>query len=81
MTLILPRRKFLVGLAAGLIAAPAIVRAGSLMAIRPERRLTQEQIDLLVRPPLVLPPQENVMLRCTAAPGAITYHVYHVYRE
>lgn len=33
--MILPRRKFLTGLAASFLAAPAIVRASSLMAISP----------------------------------------------
>ena len=33
--IILPRRRFLLGLGAALVAAPAIVRATSLMAIRP----------------------------------------------
>jgi hypothetical protein len=72
--IILPRRRFLLGLGAALVAAPAIVRATSLMAIRPTPRLTPTEIDRLIRPPMVFP--DDVALSWPVVPGAITYHVY-----
>ena len=50
MTLELPRRGFLLGLGA-LIAAPAVVRASSLMPVRAFKQLTaQEYVDLIMKP-------------------------------
>lgn len=60
MTLILPRRRFLAGLV-GLVAAPAVVKASSLMKIVSPRPLPfemlsaarEEWIERMVWPPLI----------------------------
>jgi hypothetical protein len=43
----IPRRSFLTGLGASLVAAPAIVRAGSLMPVKSVIRLTEGRIQKL----------------------------------
>lgn len=60
MTLILPRRRFLAGLV-GLVAAPAVIKASSLMKIAAPRTLPlkmlnaarEEWIEKMVRPPMM----------------------------
>lgn len=70
--IILPRRGFLKVLA-GLIAAPAIVKASSLMkVIAPRidlellRRIREKQIELMIRPPIIYP-YEGIMQTFTSS--------------
>lgn len=80
--LTLPRRKFLSG-GLALLAAPAIVRASSLMQIKPEREsaipfITPEPINehllyLVANPPLGIRHFENQFIGFVKGAGHVTW--------
>ena len=47
-----PRRKFLIGISAAVVSAPAIVRVGSLMTVRGIVMPVHRELLRFLRPPL-----------------------------